>query len=60
MFAELTLALGIRADLAKSVGSETKKEIARVCRGKFDRPGGVESEDEMIFRLIIEEIQKRL
>lgn len=58
MFMEIALAMGI--DLEKDVRSEMRKEIARVCKSRFEIPGGVESEDEMIFRIIIEKIQKRI
>lgn len=59
MFMELALSLSLKEDLAKSINTEIRRELPKVCESKFEAPEKFDQEYEMMFRLLLEEVQRQ-
>lgn len=59
MFMELALALAPKEDFTKSIKQEIKREASKVCESKFEVAEKSDAEYEMMFRLLLEEVQKQ-
>jgi hypothetical protein len=65
MIAEISLALSLQGDIKKEIASEMRRDINKMCESKFSIEEAIEAqkkmdaEYEMLFRLLLEEVQKK-